>query len=1005
MNNNKLQFSVFETLNGISGAYQTTPTNTFSFTELIEYYNSKENKDISELILNAPTPEAKNKLKSKRAYYTPYGTFTKRNNSSILEKNSIVSIDIDGLKDKKEAIAVRNRLAQHPSILFALLSTRGKGVKAMMRINSIDAVDSFNQLKHVFKPYLKEFLSIDDKKIDEAQFKLSQPCYFSYDADMYINADATVLELEFNYKEPERAPFKAVAIPSKNASSKIDRYILKVLENKVNKLTPDGARHPKLATIKGLSQLIHYAPHLENEIIETFVSAGERMYSNKEKIKVKGVRKSVFDAFESARNNPINNATLDKIISDQEETKTVVEQKNTDINYSSKFRYLGEDKKLYSLILDEIKKDKFTIINAPTGSGKTTIVKKLEKDIEEKIVFLAPLRTIVEQQSKDYKTVLGGTTPQEIKIAEEYKLIFSTYSSACRLSSVNNKTLVIDESHLLSDRSNILHDEIQTVLRMIKEAKRVIFFSATTNILLKDIFKTNQINITTPVKKLEVQPLFYKDNRTDVIIKQLSQKTDAIKVLFLNNKTTISDIRKDLVRLGVYKNDEIATFTANVKDVASYDYQHLIKEQEINNNIKLVLATSKIGEGVNITNDKNFDVLFAGSKDVHFFAQGLGRLRNAKKLKVSVLFNESFKTLKGTKIDKRSTYRSLMNEVIKTPILIDDFVNDQEKETETNLPNISIDWNERAVIYVDGKKCINSFEILNQTKKIEESLFNFSLWKEAVKEKLNNVLFTDGVNVHQVKNKDLIQLRKERKKERIEFLEMVRETLTTVNAGSILNEVRNTTKNNILKGFIKHELNYLALANELGINEKILFFENFETIENYVLNIKTLMETFKCDVTEAGVLFNTDGNYKKSKFSLLLKQYVVCELRSKGAKTINQAKTLQNVKKIEDVFLPFFTDGEAVMSKTALFFLLRSKLDYRMRSEDLQTVQNKIGSIFDVSYNKKSMEFTLKNTVPQFILYIENKTKRGTTVLPVIERDTERFSFTNLFRSTEEVKH
>tara|TARA_R110002074_G_scaffold391641_1_gene576501 strand:- start:422 stop:1495 length:1074 start_codon:yes stop_codon:yes gene_type:complete len=346
-----------------------------------------------------------------------------------------------------------------------------------------------------------------------------------------------------------------------------------------------------------------------------------------------------------------------------------------------------------------------------------------------------------------------------------------------------------------------------------------------------------------------------------------------------------------------------------------------------------------------------------------------------------------------------------MNEVIKTPILIDDFVNDQEKETETNLPNISIDWNERAVIYVDGKKCINSFEILNQTKKIEESLFNFSLWKEAVKEKLNNVFFIDGINVHQVKNKDLIQLRKERKKERIEFLEMVRETLTTVNAGSILNEVRNTTKNNILKGFIKHELNYLALANELGINEKILFFENFETIENYVLNIKTLMETFKCDVTEAGVLFNTDGNYKKSKFSLLLKQYVVSELRSKGAKTINQAKTLQSVKKIEDVFTPFFTDGEAVMSKTALFFLLRSKLDYRMRSEDLQTVQNKIGSIFDVSYNKKSMQFTLKNTVPQFILYIENKTKRGTAVSSVIERDTERFSFTNLFRSTEEVKH
>jgi len=998
------RFSIFEALNGVSGAYQTTPTQTLNFNELIEYYNSPENKKLSEAILNAPTPEAKNNLKSKRAYYTPYGIFSTRKNANILDKNSIVSIDIDGLKDKKEAIAVRNKLADHKSTLFALLSTRGKGVKAMMRVNSIEAVDSFNQLKHVFKPHLKEFLNIEDSKIDEAQFKLSQPCYFSYDTEMYINADATVLDLEFNYKEPERKPFKAVSIPT-NAVSNIDSYVLKVLESKVNNLTPDGARHPKLATVKGLAQIVHYAPHLENDILETFISAGERMYNSNEKAKIKGVRKNVLDAWNSSINKPINNATLDSIIRDLQKPTPEKKQENTDINYNSKFRYLGQDEKLYSLLLKEIEKDKFTIINAPTGSGKTTIVKKLDKDIEDKIVFLAPLRTIVEQQSKDYKTVLGGTTPQEIKIAEKYKLIFSTYSSACRLSSVKDKVLIIDESHLLSDRSNILFSEIQTILGMIKEAKKVIFFSATTNVILKDIFKTNQINITTPTEKIEVDPLFYKENRTDVIIKQLSKKTDAINVLFLNNKTTISDIRKDLVRLGVYKNDEIATFTANVKDVDSEDYQHLIKEQEINNNIRLVLATSKIGEGVNITNEKSFNILFAGSKDVHFFTQSIGRFRNSKQLKVSVLFNESFKTLRGTKIDKSSTYKSLLNEVSKTPILINDFINDSEKEQETNLPNINIDWNERAIVYLNGNKCINSFEILNQIKKIEESLFNFNLWKDAVKEIISNVHFANDVNVNQVKNKDLVKLRKERKKEKEELLEMVREHLTNSKAGAILNEVKNNTKNNILKGFIKYELNSLPLANELGIDEKILFFENFETIENYINNIKILMETFNIGILEAGALFNKDENYKKGKFNLLMKQYVVSELKSKGAKTIKQAKTLQNVKKIEDVFTPFFTDGEAVISKVALFFLLRTQLGYRMRAEDLHTIQNKIGSIFNISYNKNTKEFTLKNTVPQNLLYIENKTKRGTSLLSAIEQDTDVFSTTNCLRSTEDIKH
>ena len=107
----ELRFTIFETLNGVSGAFQTTPTQTLNFNELIEYYNSLENKKLSEAILNAPTPEAKNNLKSKRAYYTPYGTFSTRKNANILDKNNIVSIDIDELKDKKEAIAVRNKLA------------------------------------------------------------------------------------------------------------------------------------------------------------------------------------------------------------------------------------------------------------------------------------------------------------------------------------------------------------------------------------------------------------------------------------------------------------------------------------------------------------------------------------------------------------------------------------------------------------------------------------------------------------------------------------------------------------------------------------------------------------------------------------------------------------------------------------------------------------------------------------------------------------------------------
>ena len=75
--------------------------------------------------------------------------------------NSLHIPDIlDELKNKDEAEEIRNQLAEHKSTLFALLSTRGKGVKAMMLIEAnITPEEQFNQLKHVFKPYLKEFLN------------------------------------------------------------------------------------------------------------------------------------------------------------------------------------------------------------------------------------------------------------------------------------------------------------------------------------------------------------------------------------------------------------------------------------------------------------------------------------------------------------------------------------------------------------------------------------------------------------------------------------------------------------------------------------------------------------------------------------------------------------------------------------------------------------------------------------------------------------------------------
>ena len=170
-------FSLFEAINGKSGAIQTKPTQEISFTELIDYYKSDENKALSLAILNETNKDKQTILKNKRAYYTPSGTFKTRRNDAIKHHNNIISIDIDNLQSKAEALKIKEKLKQHKSILFACLSVRGKGVKALMLVDrTYTAQDQYNQLKNVFKPYLADFLKIDYSHIDSAQFVLSQPC-------------------------------------------------------------------------------------------------------------------------------------------------------------------------------------------------------------------------------------------------------------------------------------------------------------------------------------------------------------------------------------------------------------------------------------------------------------------------------------------------------------------------------------------------------------------------------------------------------------------------------------------------------------------------------------------------------------------------------------------------------------------------------------------------------------------------------------------------------------
>ena len=981
----QLRFSIFETLNSVSGAFQTTPTQTLNFNELLEYYNSPDNKKLSEAIINAPTPEAKDKLKSKRAYYTPYGTFSYRENKSILEKNDVVSIDIDELKDKQEAIEIRNKLAKHPSILFALLSTRGKGVKAMMRINPIDAKQNQVQLKEIFTPYLQNYLNIDVKKIDKAQFVLSQPCYFSYDADMHINSDATVLDLKFNYKEPERKPFKAVSIPG-NASNNIDKYILKVLENKVNNLTPDGARHPKLATVKGLAQLTHYAPHLESEILETFISAGERMYNSNEKTKIKQVRKNVMDAWNSSINNPINNEALDSIIRDLSEVlPTLVKPKERILKNEYKHKlttqYIGEDSEAMKLICDVVRGNKFTSLSAGMGMGKTTMLLQLQKMLNRQIIISVPTVAIAQQQYNatildsniSVALIIEGVVGIDVEINEDCDIIYVTNASLGKLQNIKGKVLIVDEAHLTSDRSPINQISNENTYKVMRQSHCTLFMSGTPNDILEYGISKNfkRIKIE-PLNQqnFDVTPFIYDAKRTkqkDVLRAFASKKSDSIKFIFMDDKTALNDLKDDLIKLEDYQKSEIVMYSANTEDVEHPNYETLMEEGLIPAGTKVVLATSKVAEGVNINNEDNFAFLYIG-KGLNKFLQSFRRPRKAKNLKIFTLSDRSFVNKIGKVINEVECYNNLVNQVSGETISPELFWSNGMKKKERF--SITDDFLSRSHFFIDGNNVLNPFEITHEVKLITESHYNLEIWQRDVKDKMPEINFLEPIllNVDGDVAADLLD--RQRRQIKKAFLNRLKGIYHTP---EILNLVLRQSKNDNLKGIIKRHLKDVYIDETLSFDELTLFRDKcFKQVSKWVSNTFKLKKVTNNSLEDSADIMLSNKLFSSSTFNRVYNRNVCAFLENENNpnKTQKEHRLFNKKQKL----LSVFKDKETI-SKTDLEAIFRTKLNYKKREFNTSIVVDEIGFCFDVEYDRKTKLYQLKKGDKLLIGYIEKHSK------------------------------
>jgi len=266
----------------VGGQEKVNPDKQINLIELIAILSNPAIRKLSAALRACKDPAARAKLKAKLPYFTPYGSFSYRNNNSILSYNkNILAVDIDAIPDSEVPI-VFNIIKNNKACILAYISAKAKGVKALIHVdyaNEPDPIADHYNLLSTNSEYLNSILGITNWKLDKAQLKLSQP-FFMFNADgLYYNLNTEPLILKLSkslFKERKAVMAKEKQLQAEYKPSYVPEElkpaVTKELQNiftndflrKLNH-DPKAARHPQIYKVKAVAEVMHYADLSEQQ--------------------------------------------------------------------------------------------------------------------------------------------------------------------------------------------------------------------------------------------------------------------------------------------------------------------------------------------------------------------------------------------------------------------------------------------------------------------------------------------------------------------------------------------------------------------------------------------------------------------------------------------------------------------------------------------------------------------------------------------------------------------
>jgi hypothetical protein len=311
--------------------------------------------------------------------------------------------------------------------------------------------------------------------------------------------------------------------------------------------------------------------------------------------------------------------------------------KHFDSNFNQSLDFKTYVTECLKSIKKKLKTHSKLLLQAPTGTGKTTLTKKLKKDYS-RIILLEPTRAIAQQQT-GYTLVIGGVTIVENMSIDSIVATFSKLrcDEIITNDDFTNSLLVIDEAHEMYKSFGYRSDECAMLEHLTKLFKNVLATTATpvvpffkelgfycSELVRKDqVLKNANISIiSTAYKKAKGGSVDYKKIIDNCVLTSRSK----------GRKAYIYNLSKDNYIIKEYHNSDRKNTRLITADTSRGEYQDtfnamLKKERAFVGSYDVLLTNSILETGATFK-DKNVDVYILFANNAASIVQACARFRD-----------------------------------------------------------------------------------------------------------------------------------------------------------------------------------------------------------------------------------------------------------------------------------------------------------------------------------------------------------------------------------------